>query len=222
MRKHHILGVALLALLAFSAALTSSAFGLTTQFLRNAETFSSEYLVSAVGKVLLEESITKPQIVCETTQATSDINVLSATDADVLAAPLTNCKAVNLGNAPCTVTLDGLKAAAPEEYWLVTLELVGAGARGKITKGEAAFAVPGWNASCEAIGIKFAALCEALLSVGGAEDYSISLSNLPGGAIDALFEAGEIGRCSTGGTGFVEGLEELLDAGGLALAISEA
>lgn len=219
MRKYSILGAALIAVLAFSAALTSSAFGLTTQFLRSGEVFASEYLVSATGKVLLEESLFKPNIECETTQAQNDINVLSATDADVLSITLANCKAKNLSNAPCTITFDGLSAT---EFWLVTLELVGAASRGKIPKGEPTFEVPGWKASCEAVGIHFAALCEAILPVGGAEDYTVGLSNLEGGGIDALFESAETGKCSTGGTGFVEGLVTILDAEGLALTISEA
>jgi hypothetical protein len=222
MRSYKIAAAIGLGVVAAIVGMTSAAFGLTTQFLRNAERFSTEYLVSAVGKVLYEESIMKPNIECEVVQATSDVNVLSGTDADVLALPFTNCKATNLGGAPCTATLDGLKSATPEEYWLLTLELVGAASRGKLSKGEPTFAVPGWNFNCEAIGIKFAVLCEVLLPVGGAEDYTVGLSNLVGGAVDLQFEAAETIKCSTGGTFSIEGLWELLDAGGLALAISEA
>jgi len=208
MKKLYVLMAAVCAMCALAAVSAASSFAATSQVLCDGLTVTAatatECLATATGtNFLLEESLTKLDIVCATTSAdllpeAGGVNLL------VQEVVFTNCKS-NIGTT-CTITAGHLP-------WLSVISLSAGNFFGTIQSDGAG--VPEYKATCLGITVT----CTAALAVGGAEDYTVDLSTLEGG-IDITFLATEAGKCGAESSGTLEGLFEVL--GVLTPALSEA
>jgi hypothetical protein len=214
MRKIHIVGLALAAVLAVSAFAASSAFALESTWLvaaakpttevktDSASTAAGFALTDAKGGIFGEEV----EVLCTGT----DEGTVGPGKADLLTkVTVTKCE-----------TMKGICGEANAEAinlpWTTSIELIGSAFYDDITTTVGSKEV-GYNVICSKI---VEDKCEVALA-------RALLENGTGGTVNAIFNSSDANQpkanCSRGGTeaGLVNGTDVLLATGGEALAVSE-
>jgi len=208
MRKLSLVLTALCAISAFAAVTASSSLAAVSQVLCDGLTVtaatSAECLGTATGTgFLLEESLTKLDITCETVTADL-VPAAGGTDIAISEVKFSGCK--TLGFISCTVT-------ALNQPWLSAITLSGTAFLGSIQS--SGVGTPEYLATCAGTSVQ----CSAALATGGAEDYQTTLSTLEGGKLHILFGIAEEGKCGAESKGTLEGL--FVVSGVLTFALSE-
>jgi hypothetical protein len=212
MKKLHLIGLALVAVFAFSALSVTSAFALESTWLVKAAKPAAQVAVDSSGKLLLED--TKGGIFGEAVAVECE-----GTDSGFVGpGPQDLLETVTVGK--CT-TQSGIcgepSASAVNLPWLTSIELIGAKFYDDIVTEKAEKTTVGYNVICNKI---VEDTCEVALA-------RAELTNNETGTVNAIFSGTDanqpVATCSRSkaATGLVFGTDLNLTVSGEALAVSE-
>lgn len=209
MKKIHLIGLAAIAVLAFSALAVASASATTLVWLANGKKIEEALKSETVGEIELfnlETAVgTKATVLCSGTfmgtvgpggedLITSVLTLASEGSVEItLAAPLTTCTNVEGCSKPQVAPvnlpwLTELELMEPKTGEVLFLDIITSGGAGE----------PGWEIMCEPLGILFEETCTGTASSMLENDAAENdvLGKFEGIAEEA---AGETGVCKTGG-----------------------
>jgi hypothetical protein len=203
MKKLHIIGLALVAVLACSAAVAASAFALESTWLVAGAKPAAAVKTDSTGKILLEDMSFGAAVEC----ATADKGTVGPGPKDTVTEVVFSSCTVEKG---CT-TVDAVTAV--DLPWTSTVTLSGTAFLDVLTADGAG--APGYLVECTILGILADDVCTKA-------EATVNLENLTS-EVNALFNTEEEAKCSLGGekAGLVSGTETILVEGGQALAVSE-